>query len=160
VSPVEQEFSSSFLPMAVLLEGKFESVFTNRPVPAGVINKPGQTKEKSSHAGMLVVSDGDIIRNDLRSTESGIEILPLGFDRYSSQMFGNRDFILNAINYLTDQSGLIQLRGREFRLRLLDGKRTVDSALKIKLINMILPSVLIILFGLLINLNRRRIYGK
>jgi len=160
VSPVEQEFSSSFLPMAVLLEGKFESVFTNRPVPAGVINKPGQTLEKSSHVGMLVVSDGDIIRNDLRSTESGIEILPLGFDRYSSQMFGNRDFILNAINYLTDQSGLIQLRGREFRLRLLDGKRTVDSALKIKLINMILPSVLIILFGLLINLNRRRIYGK
>ncbi len=160
VSPAQQEFNNSFLPMAVLLEGKFGSDFANRPIPAGVMNKPGQTIEKSSYTRMLVVSDGDIIRNDVRNTSSGIEILPLGFDRYSSQIFGNKDFILNAVNYLTDQSGLIQLRGREFRLRLLDGKKSTDAALMIKLINMILPSALIILFGLLININRRRMYGR
>ncbi|MBL7110442.1 MAG: gliding motility-associated ABC transporter substrate-binding protein GldG [Bacteroidales bacterium] len=160
VGPAQQEFNSSFLPLAVLLEGKFESVFRNRPIPAGVLKKPQQSIQKSSFARMLVVSDGDIIRNDLRNTSSGVEILPLGFDRYSSQIFGNKDFILNAVNYLTDQSGLIQLRGREFRLRLLDGKKTVDAALKIKLVNMILPSALIILFGLLINLYRKRLYGR
>ena len=107
-----------------------------------------------------MVSDGDIIRNEVRNTESGVEILPLGFDVYSSQIFGNKDFILNVVNYLTDQTGLIQLRGREFRLRLLDGKKTVDAALKIKLINMVLPSALVILFGLMINLNRKRLYGR
>jgi ABC-2 type transport system permease protein len=160
VSPAQQEFNRSFLPMAVLLEGTFESVFRNRPVPDGVLNKPGQTIERSGHTRMLVVSDGDIIRNDLRTTPSGVEILPLGFDRFSSQIFGNKDFILNAVNYLTDDTGLMQLRGREFRLRLLDGQKTMEAALTIKLINMIVPSAIIILFGLLINLSRKRMYGR
>ena len=158
--PAQEEFNKSDLPMAVLLEGTFDSDFTNRPVPPGVKDKPEKTIEISKSTGMLVVSDGDIIRNDVRNTASGIEILPLGFDRYSSQVFGNKDFILNAVNYLTDKTGLIQLRGREFKLRLLDERKSMDNALEIKLINMVLPSALIILFGLMVNLNRKRLFGN
>ena len=69
---------------------------------------------------MIVVADGDIIKNQLRSTNTGLEPYPLGYDRYTGETFGNKDFILNAMNYLVDENGLISIRSRELKLRLLD----------------------------------------
>jgi ABC-2 type transport system permease protein len=109
---------------------------------------------------MIVVSDGDVIRNNVRNTAQGIMISPLGLDRYSNQTFGNKEFILNAVNYLTDESGIMNLRNREIRLRLLDKNKIQNEKLKWQLINTLLPMIFIALFGLSINLVRKRRYSR
>jgi ABC-2 type transport system permease protein len=93
---------------------------------------------------MIVVGDGDIIRNDFHYSQG--YPLPLGFDQYTRQTFGNRDFILNAVNYLCDDSGLISVRSRELKLRLLDSAKVAKQRLFWQLFNTLLP-VLIILFS-------------
>jgi len=107
---------------------------------------------------MIVISDGDIIRNVVISSPDGPVIEPLGYDRYTSQVFGNADFILNAINYMTDASGLISLRGREFKLRLLDKQMVREEKLKWQVINLVSPIILIILIGLFVNIYRKKAY--
>jgi ABC-2 type transport system permease protein len=158
LAPSESEYNRSNLPVGVLLEGSFESVFKNRAIPEGVSGSPRDIKISGNPASMIIVSDGDIIRNEVISTPDGPVIEPLGYDRYTSQVFGNSDFILNAINYMTDESGLISLRGREFKLRLLDRQKIRDEKLKWQLINLISPMVLIILTGVFIDIYRKRIY--
>ena len=157
-APDESEFNKSNLPVGVLLEGSFESVFTNRSIPDGVSGVPAQIKTHGTKTSMLVVSDGDIIRNEVLSTPNGPAIEPLGYDRYTSQVFGNSDFILNAVNYMTDETGLITLRGRELKLRLLDRQKAMDEKLKWELINLTVPMILIILIGLAINIYRKKAY--
>ncbi len=157
--PEESEYNRSFQPVAILLEGRFESVFRNRQMPSGVTGSPSGIIPESTETKMIVVSDGDLIRNDVISSPDGPMITPLGYDRYTSQTFGNKNFILNAINYLTDETGLIKLRGREFQLRLLDRKKIRDEELKWKLINMIAPLFIIIIMGATVNIYRRRVYG-
>ncbi|HEC42171.1 MAG TPA: gliding motility-associated ABC transporter substrate-binding protein GldG [Bacteroides sp.] len=158
--PAESEFNRSHLPLGVLLEGEFESVFSNRSVPKNVIGEPVGIREKSLPTKMIVVADGDIIRNEVTDSPDGPSIAPLGFDRFTNQTFGNREFLLNAINYLTDETGLMRLRGRELRLRMLDRKRTADEATKWKLINTIVPVLMVILFGILTWFERRRKYSR
>ncbi len=154
--PLQQEFNQSYLPMAVLLEGRFESVFTNRPVPdlntAGAI----RSRDVSDETKMIIIADGDVIRNEVSMGQDGPVIGQLGVDSYTSQVFGNKELILNAVNYLTDQTGLMALRGREFKMRLLDKKRSLDENLKWKLINSLMPVLLVILFGILFNYMRMR----
>jgi len=157
--PEESEYNRSFQPVAILLEGRFESVFRNRQIPSGVTGSPSGIIPESTNTKMIVVSDGDLIRNDVISTQDGPMITPLGYDRYTSQTFGNKNFILNAINYLTDETGLIKLRGREFQLRLLDRKKIRDEELKWKLINMIAPVFIVVIMGAIMNIYRRRVYG-
>lgn len=159
--PAEGEFDASFEPLAVLAEGQFQSVFTNRPVPPGVSQRQAIDKRNTSQATkMIVVSDGDVIRNDVSVSPDGPVIGQLGVDRYTSQMFGNKEFILNAVNYLTDETGLMELRGREFRLRLLDKKRISDESVSWKLLNTAGPVILVILFGILFNYRRKIRYSK
>jgi ABC-2 type transport system permease protein len=157
-APSEAEFNQSKRPVGILLEGTFESVFNNRAIPEGVSGKPMKIKTSSNHTSMIVVSDGDIIRNEVISSPDGPVIEPLGYDRYTSQVFGNADFILNAINYLTDASGLISLRGREFKLRLLDRQKVRDEKLKWELINLITPMILIVLIGVFMDIYRKKAY--
>ena len=157
--PRESEYNASFQPVAMLLEGRFESNFRNRPIPSGVTGGSSEILTESIDTKMIVVSDGDLIRNDVISSPDGPIITPLGYDKYTSQTFGNKDFILNAVNYLTDEAGLIKLRGREFRLRLLDRKKIQDEELKWRLINMITPLLIIIIMGMVINIYRRMLYG-
>jgi ABC-2 type transport system permease protein len=160
-SPLESEYNRSNLPLGILLEGEFESVFTHRPPVPGIRSEgPVRVREKSRPTRMIVVSDGDIIRNDVTDSPDGPAIAPLGFDRYTSQTFGNREFILNAVNYLTDETGLMRLRGREFRLRLLDRQRIQTESLKCKLLNTLLPVILVVLFGTAVHFNRRRKYSR
>ncbi len=158
--PLESEFNRSHLPLGVLLEGEFESVFMNRAVPNVQPGGPLAIREKSVPTRMIVVADGDLIRNDVSDSRDGPAIAPLGYDRYTSQTFGNREFIMNAVNYLTDQTGLMRLRGREFRLRLLDRQKIQSKSTKWKLINILVPVFLVALFGAVVYFRRRSIYSR
>ena len=82
----------------------------------------------------------------------------LGFDQYTRETFGNREFIMNAMNYLCDDSGLISIRSREVKLRLLDKTKIADSKLKLQLLNILVPIALIIIFGILYSRLKNRVY--
>ncbi|HOM41851.1 MAG TPA: gliding motility-associated ABC transporter substrate-binding protein GldG, partial [Bacteroidales bacterium] len=146
--PDESQFNKSHLPVAVLLSGKFKSAFRNRIVP-GLTDK-GDYKiiTESKPAKMIVIADRDIIRNEVRRTASGEMPLPLGQDRYTMQTFGNRDFLINCVNYLTDDIGLMELRSRELKLRLLDKKLINEKRVLIQAVNTCGPVLLIIAGGI------------
>jgi ABC-2 type transport system permease protein len=131
--------------VALLLEGRFESVFRHRLQPGARMPEGYVQRDESLPTAMIVVSDGDIIRNQFGG---GGQVLPLGYDRFSGETFGNRDFILNAVDYLTDDSGLIDARAREMRLRLMDRTRFQRDKTLVQIANMVLPLVLILLPGL------------
>jgi ABC-2 type transport system permease protein len=105
-----------------------------------------------------VISDGDIIRNQLHRTKG--YPLPLGFDQDTRQSFGNKEFILNAMNYMIDDTKLVSIRSRELKIRLLDRKRVVDEKLRWQVLNVVMPVVLIILFGIVKNYLRKRKFAK
>ena len=156
--PDEAMFNKAYEPVAVLLEGEFESVFTNRIPPSIQLNKEIDFKEKSVANKMIVISDGDIIKNKYK-VETG-EVFPLGYDIYTDQTFGNKNFILNCLNYLCDDSGLISVRARELKIRLLDKKKVAKQRLQWQLLNVALPVVLIIIFGIIQTILRKRRYAK
>jgi ABC-2 type transport system permease protein len=158
--PDPAQFNQPYQNVAVLIEGKFESLFLNRIPPVIAEDRSIGFLSQSKKTAMIVVSDGDVIRNQVRFGQNGYETLPLGFDRFTGQSFGNKDFIMNAVNYLCDDSGLISARSRELKLRMLDITRINDEKLKWQLINVILPVVLIILFGFIQHFLRRRRYSQ
>ena len=86
--------------------------------------------------------------------------MPLGLDRFTQQYFGNKDFIVNAVNYLTDQEGLIQLRTKEFKLRLLDRTKIREERLRWKIINTVVPVLVVIVCGIVYHFLRRRKYAN
>lgn len=145
--------------VGVAEEGVFPSVFRNRLVPEGI-----QTKEKplteSKPTKMIFVADADIIRNDVQGSGENMNILPLGFDRYMNQQFGNKDFILNAINYLTDDDGWMELRNREIKLRLLHKRSVIGLRTFWQTANMLLPLLLLGLFGGIFFFIRKRKHTK
>ena len=156
--PSQSEYNRAHLPLAILLEGEFESVFANRSVPEVQSIGPIQAAGTSRPTRMLIVADGDIIRNEVIDSPNGPVMAPLGFDQYTSQTFGNKEFILNAVNYLTDETGLIGLRGREFRMRLLDRQRILEESDKWKVINTAVPVFLVLTFGAGVGIYRRKKY--
>ena len=158
-NPDKNQFSSPNIPIAVLLEGIFESAFQNRSIHEYSEDNTS-FKKVSKPNKMLVVSDGDIIRNEIRHTSKGTMIMPLGMDRYTQQYFGNKDFIVNIVNYMTDQEDLIQLRTKEFELRLLDRTKIREERLKWQIINAVLPVLLIIISGIIYNYLRKRRYAR
>ncbi|MFO7656008.1 MAG: gliding motility-associated ABC transporter substrate-binding protein GldG [Bacteroidales bacterium] len=158
-TPEQKDFTSSDIPVAVMLEGEFESAFKNRPLDAYFTNGAPAFIEKSVPNKMLIVADGDIIKNDVHNTARGKMIIPLGLDRYTNQTFGNKDFIINAVNYLTNQEGLIQLRSKEFKLRLLDRVKIKEQRLTWQLINTLLPLLIVVFSGILFNYLRKKKYS-
>ncbi len=154
------EFNSSNLPIAVLLEGKFESVFKNRMLNTFIDNKSYIYKEKSIDTKMIVISDGDIIRNEVRRRADGILISPLGLDRYTKQTFGNKEFVMNVVHYMTNEAELLKLRSKNIKLRVLNKSKVKQERLKWQLINIILPILIIILFGIIISRWRKIKYSK
>jgi ABC-2 type transport system permease protein len=147
--PPEREFNKSFQPVAVLLEGEFESVFKNRIIRQFFKDQEVEFRDYSVPNRMIIISDGDIIRNEVSIRADRIIPLPLGQDRLTQQTFGNKDFILNAIHYLVEETGLVEIRSRELTLRLLDSKKIKNERLKWQLINTVLPVLILVLFGLL-----------
>ncbi len=159
LKPDEKLYNKPCQPIAVLLEGNFNSAFMNLMPPELTDNPDFKFIEKSLPTSMIIVSDGDIIKNQLRVSD-GMP-LPLGYDKYTGQMFGNNDFIMNCVNYLTDNSGLILLRSsKTFKLRLLDLQKAEKEKLKMQLINTALPVIIIILFGVVLTLLRKHKYQK
>lgn len=158
--PKQQEYTHSFQTIGMLLEGKFNSVFKNRSISKYQTPDGFEFKDKSQETKMIVIADGDIIRNDVIWQGNQPQIIPLGYDRYSRQTYGNKDFIVNALNYLTDTDGLIQLRNREFKLRVLDKQRIINERLKWQLINTVLPVLMLIGIGILMQFLRKRKYTR
>jgi len=153
--PDQQLFNQPNLPIGVLLEGKFESVFKNR-----MIDKMGikSIQTESKKAKMIVIADGNILKNKFRNRNGQIQLQPLGYDQYSGQIFGNREFIMNCIDYLTDDTGIMQLRSKVVKLRLLDKVKIREQKLKWQLINTVFPILIYLVLGLVFNFVRRRIY--
>jgi ABC-2 type transport system permease protein len=158
--PDRRDFNNPHQPVAILLEGEFPSVFANRSVSAITGRDDPGFRERGERARMIVVADGDIIRNDVTIQQGVPEPLPLGYDRYSGQTFGNREFILNSINYLVDDAGLMQLRTRELQLRLLDRARVRSELSFWQAVNMVIPVAVVLLFGLVYNWSRRRHFAR
>lgn len=160
IAPQEKEFNRSGLPVAVLLEGVFTSAFRNRMTASYTEGGTFKVRDESIETKMIVIADGDIIRNEVQRTGTSQTHLPLGLDKLTGQVFGNRDFLLNCVNYLVDDNGLMDLRSRELKLRLLDKSRIRDEKFKLQLINVIFPVLLVIIAGLFYNFLRKRIYTK
>ena len=136
--------------LAVLIEGKFQSAFTNRIKPL----KLDDYKQNGEDTKMLVISDGDVIKNQLKNGRP----LELGFDKWTSNFYGNKEFLINSINYLMDDNGLINIRNKKVSIPLLDQKKIVDQKTKWQLINIGLPVVLILIFGIVFNYFRKKKY--
>jgi ABC-2 type transport system permease protein len=158
--PDTRDFADPPQPVAVLLEGKFESVFTNR-IPKEISQAPeiGFTG-KSEENRMIVISDGDIIKNQVQFANGTYIPLPLGYDRHTGQTFGNKELILNAVNYLSDDAGLMDIRSRELRLRALDVNKARENLLGWQLINILVPVLLVIIFGIIQFALRKRRFSK
>ncbi len=152
----KEYFTTQYVPIAVALEGKFESIYKHRMAPAGV--NVDKIIDKSEPTRMVVVADGDIIRNDIEQHREGLMLVPLGYDRVTRQTHGNKDFIVNAMLYLTDDEGVMQLRNRRIDLRLLN-RAVVDSQRDMWMwINTLLPVVLLAIFGGIFFWIRKRKY--
>ncbi len=145
-------------PIAVILQGEFESVFRNRLIENYTQGQKFDFKEKSESTKMIVVSDADIIKNDIRRRADGTFITPLGYDRYTKQTYGNKEFVMNAVHYLIDESGILDMRSREFKLRLLDKSKIIEERTKWQIINVVLPVVFVVLFAILFAYLRKRKY--
>ncbi len=157
--PAEKEFNRPYLITGVLLQGTFESAFRNRMISAIIPGTHPGFREESVPTRMIVISDGDVIRNKVRRRGDKWVALPLGQDRLTQQTYGNKDLIVNAVNYLVDDNDLMELRGREFRLRLLDREKIARGRLYWQLFNTLVPVVLILAAGMILNIFRRRRYG-
>jgi ABC-2 type transport system permease protein len=156
--PDQTKFNAGHQVVAVLLEGKFESVFKNRLTPQLKGANEISFKEQSFENKMVVIADGDIAKNNVNRRTG--EYLALGVDRYTRQEFGNRDFMLNVLGYLCDDSGLMSVRSKKLKIRLLDKTVLKNDKFDWQLINTILPIGLIILFGLAHYFDRKKKYTK
>ncbi|MBE0674779.1 MAG: gliding motility-associated ABC transporter substrate-binding protein GldG [Bacteroidales bacterium] len=156
--PGISEFNRSGIPVAVLLEGKFPSAFRNRPVPEG--SEGRRLVDESVPTRMVVVADGDIIRNEVTVSSGSPVPVALGYDRYTMQTFGNRDFIVNSLNWLVDDNGLMELRSREMKLRLLNKELVKARKGAITLVNIFVPLILLGLAGYITSVLRKKRYGR
>ena len=160
-----EAFSKGNQTIAVLLEGNFESFFRNRLPPevnskwAAAGNYP--IKAQGSFAKMIVVSDGDMAKNDVYPSSG--KTIPLGagyHPEYGPREFANKEFLMNSIEYLLDDTGLIEARSKEIKLRPLDQERALKEETKWQIINLGLPLVLLTIFGLLYSWRRKKRFSK
>jgi len=154
--PDPNAFNKPNLPFAVLLEGSFESLYKNRNI-SHLANQIPNFKTKSKDTKIIVAGDGDIARNEVASNG---EVFPLGYDRNSGLRYeGNKEFLLNAVNYLCGDSALMKLRMRELQLRLLDKQRIQSERTKWQVINVLLPVLVILMFAVILFFIRKRKYS-
>ena len=148
------EFNRSNLPVAVLVEGVFPSLFTGydnlNAAQVGFLEKSRPTK-------MIFVSDGDLIKNQINEKHYP---LPLGYDRYTDKAYGNLNFLLNAVNYLCDDEDILQVRSKDFKMRLLDGNRVLREKTFWQVLNVAVPLAMVLLLGLVLLLVRRFRYHR
>ena len=159
--PNPEYYKQPNLAAAVLLEGEFQSLYKNRLskefLSLGDSVATLKFEDHSKPTKMIVISDGDVISNEIRP--DGRSAYPLGYYSISRQTFANKDFILNSIQYLLDTSGILETRNKEVKLRLLDKGKVQDEKVQWQLINIVLPMILVVIFGIGFNYYRRRKYG-
>ncbi|MBQ3717266.1 MAG: gliding motility-associated ABC transporter substrate-binding protein GldG [Paludibacteraceae bacterium] len=155
MQPDMQEFKYQYVPVAVSLEGVFPSAYAHRMVPDGIAtNEP--IRKESTPTRQVVIASGSVLLNE---TQKG-QILPMGYDRYSGMQFSNRDMIVNALLWLTDEEGLIGLREKNVVLRLLNDKRAHEERLRVQLISTICPIAILALIGGIVFIARKRKFER
>lgn len=157
-TPDRRMFPTKGKNVAYLLKGSFESLYANRLPQEIVESEEMQFLAESKPTAMIVVADGDIIRNQIDVKRQ--MPLALGFDQYTGNTYGNKEFIQNAISYLVDGEGIIDIRSRELKIRLLDQTKINQSRVKWQLVNTLLPVALIVVFGAIMAYIRKRKYSK
>jgi ABC-2 type transport system permease protein len=146
-----KDFNKGSLSVYYLLEGSFTSLYKNRPLPVS----GASFVEKGKPTKIIVCSDADIITNEVG--KSGRE-LPVGFDKFSGKLFGNKDLIVNSVDYLLDERGIIDIRSKEITLRPLDKVKVEEERSQWQIINLVLPVLLLLLFGVARYYLRKRKY--
>ena len=146
--PDRETYANGNLPLAVLIEGSFTSMYKNRVKPIKLQNNLEEGPENK----MIVISDGDVIKNQLRNGRP----LELGYDKWTSSFYGNKEFLVNSTNYLLDNTGLINIRNKKVAIPLLDVKKIAAQKTKWQLANIGLPVVLTLLFGVFFGYYRKR----
>ncbi len=157
-TPDQRMFATKGKNVAYLLKGTFPSLYANRIPQEIVDDQATDFMEESKPTAMIVVADGDIIRNqiDIRTRKP----LPLGFDQYTQNTYANKEFIENAISYLVEGEGMIDSRSRELKVRLLDATKVSRERAKWQVINTLLPIAIIIVLGTALAFVRKRKYSK
>ena len=152
---INREYAHRYVPVSVLVEGVFTSLFS------GYNNMVDQDKigfiEKSKPTKIMFVSDGDMIKNQFSS--KGYP-LPLGYDQYTDVAYGNKNFLLNAVNYLCDDEEIVQVRSKDFKMRLLDKERVLKEKTFWQILNMVLPLILVIIMGIVFEVVRNRKFAR
>lgn len=151
--PKPADYQAGNIPLSILLEGQFSSVFDNRVLAF----KDDSFQSKGKQTKMIVVSDGDIIKNQL--DENG-EPLELGFDKWTNSVYSNKEFLMNCVNYLLDDNGLINIRSKEVDLPLLDKEKVYENYTYTQFLTVGLPLVLLLFFGIILTYLRKREYGR
>lgn len=151
-APDEESYNLGSQNLAVLLEGEFTSVYDKRVLPFKVKN----FKSKSTATKMVVISDGNVVKNEVIKNRP----LELGFDQLTGKSFGNKEFLLNTVNYLLDDTGLINIRAKEITVAFLDADKVKENKGTWQFINIALPLILLGLFGFVFNYFRKRKYAS
>lgn len=138
--------------LAVLLEGNFKSTYKDRIKPYKIEDH----KDKSAPTKMIVIADGDIIKNQTRKGQP----IELGFDPTMNLKYGNKEFLLNAVNYLLDDSGLIEIRSKEINISFLNVEKVVENKTLWQVINILIPLLILMIFGFLFSFIRKKKYQK
>ncbi|MFN3969398.1 gliding motility-associated ABC transporter substrate-binding protein GldG [Flavobacterium sp.] len=152
--PEQKEFAGKGnYPVAVLLEGQFHSMYENRVLPF----KDATFKNLGKANKMIVVSDGDIIKNQLDKDGMPLE---LGYDKWTNNLYANKEFMMNCVNYLLDDNGLINIRSKEVDLPILDKQKVYENYTYSQVVTVAVPIVILLLFGVAFTLLRKRKYSK
>ncbi|WP_405352094.1 gliding motility-associated ABC transporter substrate-binding protein GldG [Nonlabens sp. Asnod3-H03] len=138
-------------PLAVLAEGSFTSAYKNRVKPFEMTNSIDEGKESA----IVLIADGDVLKNQIDSGKAQ----ELGYDMRTGALYGNKEFLMNTVNYLLDDTGLIQLRSKNITVPFLNLKKSYDERTKWQLINVLLPLITVVIFGLVFNYLRRKKYS-
>lgn len=148
--PNPEEYNKGNKPISVLLEGKFKSAYFERIKPFKIL----EPKDIGIDNKMVVVSDGDIIANELSKGKP----LELGLNKWTNQRYGNKEFLLNTVNYLLDDTGLINIRSKTIKLNFLNKEKAFEEATKWQLVNILFPLIILALFGFIFNYFRKKKY--
>ena len=152
--PEQKDFiAAGNIPVVVLMEGKFHSVFENRVLPF----KDNAFLPFGKDNKMIVISDGNIIQNQLDKDNQPLE---LGYDKWTNNLYANKEFLLNCVNYLLDDNGLINIRSKEVDLPILDNEKVYANYTFSQIITVGVPILILLVFGVLFTFLRKRKYSK
>ncbi len=153
-SNMSEYVNKGSIPVAVLVEGNFKSVYQNRILP---FVDPTFLNESSKASKMIYIADGDVVKNQLDKDGMPLE---LGFDKWTNNLYGNKEFMMNCVNYLLDDNGLINIRSKEVNLPILDKEKVYQNYSKTQIITVGMPLMLLLIFGLVFTYIRKKTYSK